>query len=200
MDAVIFIEGGGDSKDLHLECRKAFRMLLEKTGFSGRMPRLVVCGGRDDAYDDFRTSHEKSSPGEYIAILVESEDPLGDINRTWEHLKKRDGWKRPESAEDEQVLFMTTCMETWIVSDRQTLRSFFGACLQETALPSLHNMENTNRHAVQKALTHATRTCKKRYKKGKVSFEIMQKINPDSLKVDDLPSFLRMVEILRERL
>ncbi|MFO7802400.1 MAG: hypothetical protein R6V55_08915 [Desulfovermiculus sp.] len=69
MGAVIFIEGGGDSKDLHLECRKAFRMLLEKTGFSGRMPRLVACGGRDDAYDDFRTSHEKSSPGEYIVML-----------------------------------------------------------------------------------------------------------------------------------
>ena len=200
MGAFIFIEGGGDSKELHIECRRAFRCLLEKSGFAGRMPRLVACGGRNAAYDDFTTAHENTGAGNYVALLVDSEDPVKNICSTWDHLEKRDGWKRPESAEDEQVLFMTTCMETWIIADRQNLRSFFGSCLQESALPSLHNVENTDRHAVQKALTQATRTCKKSYKKGKVSFELVQQINPASLNIDELPSFQRVVDILKSRL
>ncbi len=40
MSATIFLEGGGDSKELHIRCREGFRQLLEKCGFKGRMPRL----------------------------------------------------------------------------------------------------------------------------------------------------------------
>ncbi len=52
-------------------------------------------------------------------MLVDSEYPVANIEKTWEHLKQRDNWDRPAGADDEHVLLMTTCMETWIATDRR---------------------------------------------------------------------------------
>ena len=93
MSARIYIEGGGTSNALHIQCRRAFRTLFEGCGFSGRMPRLWACGSRDDTYGDFRTAHETSAPDEYVAMLVDSEDPGKNVGKTWDHLNQRDGWK-----------------------------------------------------------------------------------------------------------
>lgn len=57
MSARIYLEGGGDSKAGKIACQKGFRNLLEKCGLQDRMPRLVACGSRNSAYDDFRTAH-----------------------------------------------------------------------------------------------------------------------------------------------
>ena len=130
--AYIYIEGGGNSKDLHIRCREGFARLLERCGFSGRMPRLRACGARSEAYSDFKTAHE-SNKAEYVAMLIDSEEPVSDPEKTWGHLKNRDLWEQPNGADDEQVLFMTTCMETWIVADRDTLRKHYGSSLQESA-------------------------------------------------------------------
>jgi hypothetical protein len=200
MRALIFIEGGGDSKELHIECRRAFRILLEKSGFAGRMPRLVACGGRNAAYDDFSTAHENANARDYVALLVDSEDPVKNIGGTWAHLETRDKWLRPEGAGDDQVFFMTTCMETWIVADIQALETYFGSCLQKNALPALYKIENRTRQFVQNALVQATKSCDKKFKKGKRSFELVQHLNPERLKIKELPSFKRMLKILDQKL
>ncbi len=199
MSAKIYIEGGGDSKELHTRCREGFRRLLEKSGLAGRMPRLVACGGRAAAFGDFSMAHANASHGEYVALLIDSEDPLADIELTWEHLKRRDGWEKPDGADDEQVLLMTTCMETWIASDRQALREHYPTCLHENALPSLNQMESRARDAVQDALVQATRTCKNGYVKGKKSFEIVGRLNPVELR-KHLPSYVRCERVLGNRL
>ena len=62
MNARLYIEGGGDSKQLHTRCREGFRKLLERCGFGGRMPRLVACGGRNSTFDDFSTALRKHLP------------------------------------------------------------------------------------------------------------------------------------------
>ena len=113
MSAHLYIEGG-ESKEDQIRCREGFRKLLEKAGFSGRMPRLTACGGRGSAFDDFKTAHARLKIGNYIAMLIDSEDPVADLEKTWDHLNSRDQWDKPAGATDEQVLFMTTCMETWI--------------------------------------------------------------------------------------
>lgn len=195
----LFIEGGGDSKELRARCRKGFRKLLEKCGFTGRMPALVACGGRQATFDDFQLGHAHATSEDYIALLVDSEDPVADIEKPWEHLAQRDNWNQPDGATDEQALLMTTCMETWIVSDRPTLQAHYGNCLQLSALPSLNNLETESRQAVQEALAGATRTCKNQYKKGKRSFEVLEKINPPELR-KHLPSFIRFERVLDERL
>ncbi|MFZ3044494.1 MAG: DUF4276 family protein, partial [Desulfatirhabdiaceae bacterium] len=138
MSAHLYIEGsktGADSKEDQIRCREGFRKLFEKAGFAGKMPRLSACGGRGNVFKDFKIAHAISRTGDYVAMLVDSEDPPIDVEKTWDHLRVRDTWEMPTGAEDEQVLFMTTCMETWIVADRAALREHYGHRLQENALP-----------------------------------------------------------------
>ena len=155
----IYLEGGGDSSELRIRCREGFRKLLERCGYAGRMPKLVACGGRGAAFDDFKIALANAREGDFVALWIDSEDPMADVETTWGHLKARDGWARPKEATNEQVLLMTTCMETLIVADRETLAEHYGAELQESSLPSLQNLEGRSRSAIQDALTHATRKC-----------------------------------------
>ena len=196
--AYIYIEGGGDSKDLHIRCREGFARLLERCGFSGRMPRLRACGARSSAYSDFKTAHESNKAG-YVAMLIDSEELVSDTEKTWDHLMTYASWEKPLGTNDEQVLFMTTCMETWIVADRGALRQHFGHKLQESALPSMDNLEQRHRMDVQDALKHATRDCSNAYKKGKRSFEILGKLKPETLE-SHLASFHRTKRILNGKL
>ena len=201
MSARIYVEGGGDSKDGRIRCREGFRRLLEKTGFKDRMPRLKACGGRGEAYDDFRIAHEKSSAGDYIGLLVDSEDPVSNIHAPWQHFQWRaeDGWAKPPNARDDQVLLMTTCMETWIISDRSALRKHFGPYLETSALPSVQALEQRERSAMLAALKNATRHCPGPYSKGPKSFEVLGKLDPNVL-AENLPSFKRVRQILDTQL
>ena len=131
-------------------------------------------------------------------MLIDSEDPL-KYSDAWEHLKIRDGWDKPLDSEDDQVLFMTTCMETWIVADQDALAKHYGDKLQESALPSLEDLESRSRHDIQERLSLATRDCSNAYKKGKRSFAVLEKLSPDKLELH-LPSFVRVKQILEDRL
>lgn len=199
MNAVIYLEGGGDSKELHVRCREGFRRLLEKIAPAGRMPRLVACGGRNDAFDRFQTALRHANPGDFVALLVDSEEPPADIEATWAHLRARDGWTTPPGARDTQVLFMTTCMETWIVADVAALRTHYGSQLQISPLPPLVDLEKRSRADIQDRLTRATRDCPNAYVKGKRSFVILAQLNPTVLE-RALPSFARAKEILNAAL
>ena len=132
-------------------------------------------------------------------MLIDSEDPMTDIEATWAHLTTRDGWQKPEGATDDQALMMATCMETWIVADRAVLKSHYGSDLQESALPALVNLESRPRDAVQNSLAHGTRNCANKYEKGKRSFQIIGELTPNTLGVH-LPSFVRTRRILDARL
>jgi hypothetical protein len=186
VSATIFLEGaasGPDSKEQRIRCREGFHKLLEKCGFNNRMPRLKACGSRDAAFNDFKTAVAAKSPDNFVALWIDSEDPLQDLEASWSHLKRRDpSWKRPAGAEDEQVLFMTTCMETLIVADRDTLK-----------------LESRHRHEIQEKLTHATRNCTNAYAKGQPSFKILGELSPAALE-PHLPSFVRIQRILDKRL
>jgi len=190
---------GSDSKDVNIRCREGFRKLLEKCGFTGRMPRLVACGGRIAAFDGFRIAHRTNAAGNFTGLWIDSEEPLLDLEATWRHLQERDQWIRPASAVDEQVLFMTTCMETWFVADRAALQAYFKNTLQVSALPPLDDLENRSRQDVQQRLGHATRNCSNAYAKGTKSYEILGKLSPAVLE-QHLPSFLRIRRILKARL
>ena len=197
--STIYLEGGGDSAQLKIRCREGFRKQLAKCGFGGRMPRLVACGGRDAAFDHFLTAHGTEIAGEYVALLIDSEDPLTDINAAWVHLKARDGWEKPSEASDAQVLLMTTCMETWIVVDRAALARHYDQNLQRSVLPPLVNVESRTREEVQTRLEKATTRCSNAYAKGKRSFEVLGGLDPEALK-PHLPSFVRMLRILNSKL
>jgi hypothetical protein len=199
----IYLEGGGgrqDSKALKIKCQEGFNRLFRKMGYSGRMPRLVACGSRNSTYTDFTIGLQEPRL-DYVAMLIDSEDPVKNPEKPWEHLKGRDDWDRPDCSDDENVLLMTTCMETWITSDRDTLKEYYRrrGTLQESALPPLSGIEGRNRHDIQDQLMQATRNTTQPYSKGKVSFDLVGELNPEVLK-DHLVAFQRMKRILDEKL
>jgi hypothetical protein len=164
----LYVEGGGnDSKLLRTLCRRGFKELLAKCGFESKMPQIVACGPRNNAFKLFCTAHAQAQSDEVVLLLVDSEDQLQNIHEAWAHLKARDQWQPPPEATDNQVLLMVTCMETWLVTDRQALQLFYGQCLRESALPSLHNLEGRTRQAVQTASACHREVRKERVSEGR---------------------------------
>jgi hypothetical protein len=189
---VLLVEGGGDTPALQSECRKGFRLLLEKAGFQGRMPEIVACGSRNQTFKDFKVALQDSSA--LAMMLIDSEDPV--VLLPWSHLKTRDGWVQPSGTSENQVQFMTTCMETWLMADPETLTSFFGDGFKAGKLLPIVNLESRPRDKVQDSLVDATRDCGrvKKYQKGKRSFQVLAKLNPSVLL--QLKYFKRLVDEL----
>jgi hypothetical protein len=181
VSVTIFVEGGGDSKELRTRCREGFSRLIKKLGFGGRMPRIVACGGRRRAYDMFNTSLTSARfDDEYPMLLVDSEDPI--TSGPWDHLKVRDNWDCPVGAEDDQAQMMATCMETWIMADHEALHKVFGSCLLVgNLIPVTANvLEERSRQELLEALKSATKDCGKNrgYDKGARSFQILAELDP----------------------
>jgi hypothetical protein len=196
----IYVEGGGESKELRMRCREGFNKLIKNLGFDERMPKIVAGGGRNKTYDMFKNSIASARDNEFPILLVDSEDPIITPD-PWDHLKARDNWDRPVGAQDDQAQMMATCMETWIMADHATLRNFFGSCLRDGALIPVNNLENRSRQDLQEALKSATNNCGKNrgYDKGRCSFQILARINPGLLE-ENLPYFCRFKETLGRHL
>ena len=199
MSARIYLEGGGSRTEGRARCREGFRKLLERCGLGGRMPRLVASGSRNTAFDSFNTAHANASGTDYAALLIDSEDRVSDIEETWEHLSRNDGWRRPRGARNDQVLLMSTCMETWIVADHAALIEHFGRGIRPNALPSLANLESRSTGEVQNRLETATRDCAAPYAKDRRSYGVVGKLDPDTLE-SHLPNFGGARRIFEDRL
>lgn len=109
---------------------------------------------------------------------MDSEDAVTLGSSTWHHLLNRDGWGRPEGADDDQTFLMVQVMETWFLADRDALRKYFGAKLNEKAFKTWPKLEDVDKKQVFKALKKATDLCSKRYSKGKTSFELLAIVDP----------------------
>lgn len=199
MKVKIYIEGGGESKSLHIKCREAFRKLIERMGFTGRMPATKACGSRNAAYEDFKIALRTASADEYPLLLVDSEGPVSES--PWQHLHTSDGWSRPEGAGEAQVSLMVQCMETWCAADRKALREVFGSSMNDAPLPPLNDLEAVPKDRIQEALQQATRPCgkEKSYRKGQRSFDVVARLDPAEL-TKHLPHFEKFRKALDERL
>ena len=160
------------------------------------MPKLSAVGSRESAFDRFKTALSDTDNSDFVALLIDSEDSITDVERTWDHLRQRDGWSKPEGATDDQVLFMTTSMETWIVADRSALRNRFARDFNENRLPPLVDLEDRRQDGVFARLKRATNN---RYSKGAISFELLGSLDPGTLE-EHLPSFRRARRILNGKL
>jgi hypothetical protein len=134
-------------------------------------------------------------------MLIDSEDPVANPEKTWDHLMARDKWKKPDNCDDENVLFMTTCMETWITSDRDALREYYKlrGNFNESPLTPLSEIEGRNRHDIQVGLKEATRNTTQPCSKGENSFKLVGELNPAVLE-EHLVAFRRMKRILDKKL
>jgi len=132
-------------------------------------------------------------------LLVDSEGPVEAATK-WEHLKKRGNWGIPDGADEDSVHLMVQCMEAWFLTDRKTLRKFFGHGFHEGALPDNPNPEAVPKADILDGLHNATRRCGQNrcYAKGGRSFEILGRL--DAAKVKQLPRFQSLCDALEAKL
>lgn len=176
----LFVEGGGDRHDLRAECRRGFRRLLERTGLGGRMPRIVACGTRRAAYEQFAHALATRPGDEALYVLVDSEGPLTGTD-PWAHVaaRKGDGWSTPAGARDENLHLMVQVMETWFLADREALGRCFGKDFRASALPDREDVEHVSKAEVFRALHEATKGTKAgSYSKGQHSFRVLGELDP----------------------
>ena len=199
MSVALYVEGGGDDKDLKSECRRGFAKLLANMGFKGRLPKIVACGPRNDAYDDFRTALGQGL--RHPIMLIDSEDLVNETNApnnpsgAWNHLTACDKWQRPKAASDDQAQLMVTTMETWLVADPSAVIKHFPGMSDKKSLPSV-DLESRTKKDILAALNKATSGSQKgEYKKGRDSFDLLGKLNPEELKTK-LPYFRRFAKAL----
>lgn len=178
----VYVEGGGDSQMLRTACRKAFSSLFDKAGLREHMPRVVASGPRSQAFSDFCTAMGDAAPGEFVCLLVDSEDPVDENTSPWAFLGAReaDRWQPPAGAGDENAHLMVQCMEAWFLADSGALERFFGRGFRRNALAIRPDVENIPKGDVIAALEAATHDCvpKGRYRKGKHSFDLLATLDP----------------------
>ena len=199
MKVKVYVEGGGDSRDLRTRCRRGFSFFFEKATLAGRMPQIIACGDRRSAFDRFRRAFESRKGDEFIVLLVDSEDPVAQGAEPWEHLTRRDGWQRPQGATDEHVHLMVHCMESWFLADKDVLAAYFGDGFNLNALPGRGEIEEVRKNDVFTALKNATRQSRKgEYGKGQHSFAVLERIDPAKVLAAS-PSATCLLETLREK-
>ena len=179
MSVKIYVEGGGKGRP-RTDCRKGFQAFIERAGFSGRMPKIIACGSRKEAYDRFKISH---SNNEIALLLVDSEKKVAKLNRPWQHLKISDRWEKPVGASDEQCHMMVQIMESWFLADKKALADYYGQGYREKVIPRYQNVERIAKGDVFDKLERATKdTSKGPYNKGSHSFKLLAKIDPDKVR------------------
>jgi len=179
----IYIEGGGKGEVLDTPFRRGWSEFFRAAGLTGRMPRIVRGGGREQTFDKFRQAVEnarsgRGQPGELPLLLVDSEGAVREGHSTWDHLGARDRWERPEGAGEEQAFLMVQIMETWFLADPQGLAEYFGPELASKHLRQGAELEGLPKQTVLEALDRATRACPRPYAKGKISFELLARLDP----------------------
>jgi hypothetical protein len=173
----LIVEGGGDGKDTRTECRRAFRLLLERAGLKSRMPRILAGGSRVEAFRDFSIAFADRATTS--VLLVDSERPVAG-DSPWMHLAARpgDGWTRPAGAADDQCHLMVEAMEAWLLADRDAVAKVFGKGFRPAALPDRIDVEQIPKSELLRVLEHATRDCAGPYRKGARSFQVLAGVDP----------------------
>ena len=178
----VYVEGGGN-RTLKRQLRRGMSLFFERAGLKGCMPRVVFCGDRNAAYDDFCTALMRARENEFTVLLVDSEEPVTNSAGSWSHLRSRDRWVRPIGATDDQAHLMVQCMEAWFLADRSMLAAYYGPEFNAKALPSREDVENIPKTEVLSGLAAATRRSSKgEYSKGNHSSDILSMLDPARVK------------------
>ena len=148
------------------------------------MPRVIACGGRQQAFESFRTAHEDHGMTSPPVLLVDGEAAVHDAN-PWEHVRHRTGdqWERPLGATEDQLQLMVQTMESWFHADREELQAFYGQGFRLAALSARAEVETIPKAELFSGLRAATKDCQKgEYSKGAHSFEILARIDPGKVR------------------
>ena len=205
----IYVEGGGDAATER--CRMAFASFLAKAGFAGRMPKVLACGSRQDALEDYKAAVDDGSEA---ILLVDSEGPVDESCQAgddfenwkpWKHLEKSslkaDRLKRPAEAKDRDCHLMVECTENWSVADTSAVENYFRVPIPKSKKARLETPELIGKADVLALLKKVARQSptirKNRYKKGTHTFELLRKADPDKI-AKKCPWARRFIERLED--
>ena len=165
MSVKIYVEGGGVGELSLKRCQDGFRRFFERLLPGKEHVRVRPCGGRADAWRDFKIANDLAKPGEYVILLVDSEGPVGANISAWDYLwgRKEDKWEKPKEAEDDQAHLMVQCMEAWFMADREAAVKHLGKNVKVSDLPAPVNndIECLSKDRIIDALNKAARKARK---------------------------------------
>lgn len=196
MKVQIFVEGGGNARTTLTRCREGFATYCAKLAPSKHRPSIVACGGRQQAFDRFKTAVGTSRADETCVLLVDAEDRV-KAAKVVDHLRTRDGWEFP-TLDQHKAFLMVQAMEAWFLADREALAGFYdGGFLARSLRGSSTEVEAVRKDDLEPCLKHASKPTKKgEYHKTKHGFALLALIDP--LKVEagsshavDFHQFLR---------
>ena len=149
----------------------------------------------------FRIALSGVKSEEISLLLVDSEDPVkAQRDTTWQHLRSRDCWKRPNNAQDDQAHLMVQCMESWFLADVSALENYFGSGFRSKSIPKRNDIENIPKRDVFDQLNSASSDSRKgAYDKGNHSFDLLARIDPTQV-TQSSPFAKRLVDTLRDHL
>jgi hypothetical protein len=178
----IYVEGGGDNPDTIKRCKEGFAKYCGKLAPPNKRPRIVACGGRQQAFDRFNTAIQNSLPGEICALLVDAEGQV-TAGTPIEHLRTRDNWNFPP-LRNHQVFLMVQAMEAWFLADREVLATFYDGGFVANSLPgSPVKIEAVPKNDLEPKLKHASKQSKTKgeYHKTKHGFDLLGNIDPSKV-------------------
>jgi hypothetical protein len=178
----VYVEGGGNNKDTLKRCNEGFAKYSKNVAPNSRQPRIVACGGRDEAFKRFQTAVESSLTGDSCVLLVDSEAPVTSATAI-QHLHERDAWAFP-TLNRHRVFLMVQAMEAWFLADREVLADFYDGGFLANSLPgSPTSIEPIPKSDLEPRLKHASRQTetKGEYQKVKHGFALLARIDPSKV-------------------
>jgi len=182
--------------------RRGWQRFFNKAGVDRQILEIGVGGGQEEAFKRFSEQlalygvQEDAEPKPLL--LVDSEEPVPAGSTVWQHLQTRshNTFQQPTGADDQSAYMMVQSMETWFIADQPALQRFFKDPFDASIFQSLPSLEDILKEDALNKLRQATSRCKPRYRKGKVSYDLLAKINPDTVAVacphaKDLLNYLR---------
>ncbi len=179
MTVTVYVEGGGNNKDTSTRCRQGFSEYCKNVAPLHPRPRIVACGGRQQAFDRFNTEVVRNKEGDLCILLVDSEGPVEATMNSIAHLQAHDGCRLPVS-ETLKIFLMVQAMEAWFLADRNALATYYGAGFRRENLPGdERRIEEISKNDLEPSLVSATRdTQKGRYHKTRHGFALLGLIDP----------------------
>ena len=142
--------------------------------------KVVVCGPRSETFKRFRNAVNNSDDAVSV-LLVDAEGPVNQSPRL--HLRDQDKWNLSFTSED-TIHLMVQTMETWIVADSGTLKSYYGQGFRAKNLPGAKNLERVAKTDIESSLGEATKdTQKGRYHKIRHASDLLKRIDAERVKV-----------------
>lgn len=167
MDKIkIYIEGGGN-RHLNGDLRRTFSKLLQEYGVNGNRYQIVAGGSRGET---IKAIHKQSNS----IILIDSEEII-DTKTKLEHLEKTESKESLKGITENNLFFMVVCMETWMVSDVEALKKYYGSNFKEAKIQN-SDLIHKDKTTIMKMIKDSIRECQNNEYRKSESFKILEKV------------------------